>query len=111
MSLQRLPDQDIIQVLYREPWVEAMRKIQPPRGRMLHKGSVYTCELWFPFQAGVLEELGSSLANLQRFSTIAATHRSMVDDCKQCTQRTFDWQGAVYSRVIAIQPFALASWH
>ena len=88
-----------------------MRNIQPPRGKMLHKGGVSTCELWFPFQAQVLEELGSSLANLERFSSIASKHRPMVEECKQCTHRTFDWQNSVYSYMSTIQPFALSSSH
>lgn len=87
-----------------------MRNIQPPKGKMLHKGGVSTCELWFPFQAEVLQELGSSLANLARFSEIASRHRPLVEECKQCTQRTFDWQNSIYSRVSVIPPFSLSSW-
>ena len=72
-----------------------MCHIQPPKGKMLHKGGLDVCDLWYPFQAEVLRELGSSLAHLTQFSGIVAKHRSMVETCRQCTQRSYDWGNTV----------------
>ncbi|KAH9915335.1 uncharacterized protein B0H18DRAFT_99559 [Fomitopsis serialis] len=95
------------QVLYREHWLQVLYDIHhPPFAPLLHKGGLPECPLWLPFQGGVLQDLGSSLACLQQSASATVDrHRHLLGECVQCKKRADHWVYAIAGKVASIPKF------
>lgn len=77
---------------------------------LLHKGGLPECELWLPYQARVLQDLGGaeSAGSVLGPQKAVERHRAMVEGCVQCKKRAQHWVYDIQARVRALPKFQLA---
>jgi len=71
----------------------------------MHKGSYTDCLDWYPFQASVLQDLGSSIANLKNSDTSFDMHNVLLNGCTYCERRAGDWRHTIRVKVSSIPKF------
>lgn len=99
------------QVLYRERWLNLLRDVHTPIPAVLmHKGGTPECPLWLPYQARVLQDLGSALGtgSVHGPQRAVERHSVMVEGCVQCKKRVQHWVYDIQARVQGMPKFQLA---
>lgn len=97
------------QVIYREHWLNLLRDMHTPiPAVLLHKGGLSECELWLPFEARVLQDLGGAPTTLDAPHKAVDRHRTMVEGCVQCKKRAQHWVYDIQAKTQGLPKFQLA---
>ena len=101
------PYRSILQILYREPWINVLKSAsKEPSYKVSHHGGRTDCAVWNKFQLGLISVLNSGLRCLGDLENAFILTRHLLDGCDHCQVRSKQWHKALERAVEGIPKFS-----